>query len=74
MGRILLIMLVIVAIVLLWRAFGPGSAARTSRGAAGPIGPDDDPDFLWRLDKRRYDEERERRHREDGGGGGSAGG
>ncbi|WP_448851648.1 hypothetical protein [Corynebacterium sp. 335C] len=68
MGRVLLIVLVIVAIVLLWKAFGPGSRRR-AQPPRGPVGPDDDPDFLWTLDKRRYDEERERRRREEEGGG-----
>lgn len=59
-------------------AGGPGRAQRPVRGPVrptraprrrGPVAPDDDPDFLWRL-------ERERRRREAGGedGGGAGGG
>ncbi|MDO5730844.1 hypothetical protein [Corynebacterium sphenisci] len=91
MGRLLIIVLIIAAIVLLWRAFGPGAAGRSGlvrvpaprpipgRGPArppAPKGPDDDEDFLWRLEKeaferrRRAEREAERRRREDGGAGG----
>ncbi|MBC7290912.1 MAG: PLDc_N domain-containing protein [Actinotalea sp.] len=52
---------------------GAGGPARPSRPIRpgrpprrqGPVAPDDDPDFLWRL-------ERERRRREQGGGAGAA--
>ncbi|WP_018684856.1 hypothetical protein [Actinokineospora enzanensis] len=38
--------------VLLWRAFG-GQAAELSRGRVPGIAPDDDPEFLRRLDEHR---------------------
>ncbi len=43
---------------LLWRAFGPQLAdsenrdERPTRKPSGPVGPDDDPDFLLDLDRR----------------------
>jgi hypothetical protein len=38
--------------VLLWRAFGAQPAGVTARGDRGSVAPDDDPDFLRRLDER----------------------
>ncbi|MCI2417021.1 hypothetical protein MOQ72_06260 [Saccharopolyspora sp. K220] len=41
-------------VVLMWKAFGPdptGAARRRPRQA--PIAPDDDPDFLRRLDEQK---------------------
>lgn len=71
MGRLLLLLLIIVTIVLLWKAFGPGSGQlRTARGV-NPLsrrkaqpevrakGPDDDPDFLWNIEKERFKQRRE---------------
>lgn len=42
-----------------------GTGSRPARGAQrrGPVAPDDDPDFLWKLEQ-----ERRRRERESGGG------
>lgn len=76
MGRLLLIVLVILAAWLLWRAFGPGSNERY-----GPLGgkdqprpaikgPDDDEEFLWNIEKNRFKERRakeeaERKAREE---------
>ncbi|MGB3372945.1 MAG: hypothetical protein WBA81_20170 [Rhodococcus sp. (in: high G+C Gram-positive bacteria)] len=37
----------VVVIVLFWKAFGP-----TVQAPAGPVkGPDDDPEFLWRMNR-----------------------
>lgn len=33
--------------VLLWKAFGPTPHQHVSR----TLGPDDDPDFLWKVDR-----------------------
>ncbi len=69
MGRLLLIVLVILALYLLWRAFGPGSNDRY-----GPLrqkqqppaikGPDDDEEFLWNIEKNRFKERRAREEAE----------
>lgn len=37
----------VAVIVLFWKAFGPASSQSTQR----TIGPDDDPDFLWRMNR-----------------------
>lgn len=34
--------------ILMWRAFGPSLVGRTN-GIPRSVGPDDDPEFLWRL-------------------------
>lgn len=63
MGRLLLVLLIIVAIVLLWKAFGPGSWKRNQAAAPEPRaikGPDDDEEFLWTLEKNRFKQRRAR--------------
>lgn len=63
MGRLLLVLLIIVAIVLLWKAFGPSSWKRNQAGAPEPRaikGPDDDEEFLWTLEKNRFKQRRAR--------------
>lgn len=62
MVRILLLILVIVTIWALWRAFGPNSARRQAGQIDAPpraIGPDDDEDFLWNIKKERFKAQRE---------------
>jgi hypothetical protein len=49
-----------------------GPAGRPGRGArrpSGPVAPDDDPDFLWRLEQERR---RQQRNEAGGAAGGSA--
>ena len=77
MGRLILLALIILAAVLMWRAFGPGSAQRYGNPRASqepekPMikGPDDDEEFLWNIEKNRFKERRareeaERKRRED---------
>lgn len=71
MGRLIILILVIVTVIVLWRAFGPGSKSRieASRGrgrltrpATTPEikGPEDDPDFLWEIKKERFKAQREK--------------
>lgn len=63
MGRLLLVLLIIVAVVLLWKAFGPSSWKRNQIKAQEPQaikGPDDDEEFLWNLEKNRFKERRAR--------------
>ncbi|MEU4340369.1 hypothetical protein AB0H00_03700 [Nocardia sp. NPDC023852] len=48
--------------VLCWKAFGPEKAGPTAPQARSPrrkriIGPDDDPEFLWRLSRQHRDGE-----------------
>ena len=74
MGRLLLLALVVLAAVLLWRAFGPGSAERYGSLRGGqqrqveqkPVikGPDDDEEFLWNIEKNRFKERRAREEAE----------
>jgi hypothetical protein len=37
----------VVVIVLFWKAFGPTKQAPQGR----TVGPDDDPEFLWRMNR-----------------------
>ena len=74
MGRLLLLALVVLAVALLWRAFGPGSAERygSLRGGSQwqveqkPVikRPDDDEEFLWNIEKNRFKERRAREEAE----------
>ncbi|ALC04945.1 hypothetical protein CDES_02425 [Corynebacterium deserti GIMN1.010] len=59
MGRLLLIILVIAAIVLLWMAFKPSTWKRNAGINQGQApravkGPDDDEEFLWNIEKNRF--------------------
>ena len=77
MGRLILLLLIVLAVWLLWRAFGPGSSERygplrTKNVQQPPAikGPDDDEEFLWNIEKNRFKERRakeeaERRVREE---------
>lgn len=68
MGRLVLLILIIVTIVLLWKAFGPqtwGNGAPLRRRGVNNKqeglshkGPDDDPDFLWNIEKERFKKRR----------------
>ena len=68
MGRLVLLILIIVTIVLLWKAFGPqtwgnGSPLRrkgvnSKQEGLSHKGPDDDPDFLWNIEKERFKKRR----------------
>ena len=50
----------VVVIVLLWKAFGPDTGADTRRVS----GPDDDPEFLWKMDRDNFKSRQE--HPEQG--------
>ncbi|AIG63610.1 hypothetical protein CATYP_01730 [Corynebacterium atypicum] len=55
MGRVILIVLIVLALVLLWKAFGPGSWNQAGGNQPREIkGPDDDEEFLWTLEKNRF--------------------
>lgn len=74
MGRIAILLLVIVTIIVLWKAFGPKTwnndrevsekgqfpqLGRQKKQQVESKGPDDDPDFLWNLKKERFKQQRE---------------
>lgn len=44
----------VVVIVLLWKSFGPESGAPRGR----VIGPDDDPEFLWKMNRDKHSGDR----------------
>ncbi|NKS83078.1 hypothetical protein GS530_19010 [Rhodococcus hoagii] len=39
--------------VLFWKAFGP-TPTTAARGGGRAVGPDDDPEFLWRVDRENH--------------------
>lgn len=55
MTYLLALIALIAVAVLMWKAFGPG---RPDQPVAPPrrrpvLGPDDDPDFLWRISREQ---------------------
>ena len=40
----------VTVVVLFWKAFGPQI---TNRSSTRVMGPDDDPDFLWRMSRQQ---------------------
>ncbi|WP_246246333.1 PLDc N-terminal domain-containing protein [Isoptericola sediminis] len=51
------------------RGSGGGRTGRPGRGPrrpSGPVAPDDDPDFLWRIEQEKRREERRRKRDEEG--------
>lgn len=66
MGRLLLLVLIVLAVYLMWRAFGPGSNKQVGQAPERPQikGPDDDEEFLWNIEKNRFKERRAREEAE----------
>lgn len=78
MGRLAILLLVIVTIIVLWKAFGPKTwnkqgldqkkqfpqLGRQKNKEVTAKGPDDDPDFLWNIKKERFKAQREAERRE----------
>ena len=69
MGRLILLVLFILAALLVWKAFGPSSWKNKAQQQQQPQrpaikGPDDDEEFLWNLEKQRFKERRAREARE----------
>lgn len=66
MGRVLILILIVVAIWLLWKAFGPASRKQSNQQNELPAikGPDDDEEFLWNIEKERFKQRREQEARE----------
>ncbi|APE38842.1 hypothetical protein BOX37_29490 [Nocardia mangyaensis] len=58
MTYLLALIAIVTVAVLCWKAFGP----ENPRAGSGPpprrpvLGPDDDPEFLWRLGKQHRDD------------------
>ena len=69
MGRLLLVILIIVVIVVLWRAFGPSSWKKqiNQPGQRTIVAPDDDPDFLWKLEKEARERRKAQREQDEQG-------
>ena len=64
MGRVLILVLIVVAIYLVWKAYGPQTWNRTPQ-APEIKGPDDDEEFLWELEKKHFKEMRARQEAEE---------
>ena len=62
MGRLILLILLVLAVYLVWKAFGPSSWKKPEQVEQRPAikGPDDDEEFLWKLEKERFKERRAR--------------
>ncbi|MDO5098971.1 MAG: hypothetical protein Q4D85_09435 [Corynebacterium sp.] len=62
MGRLILLLLLILAAYIVWRAFGPHTWNRNINRANQPPqmikGPDDDENFLWELEKKQFKQRR----------------
>ncbi len=62
MGRVILFLLIVAAIVLVWQAFGPHTwqKNRVTKTEQRPSikGPDDDENFLWELEKKQFKQRR----------------
>ena len=67
MGKLLLLILIIAAVVLVWQAFKPRPKPSQPPAIKGP---DDDEDFLWQIDKERFKERRRREQNEGESGSG----
>ena len=69
MGRLLLVVLIIVVIVVLWRAFGPSTRKKQINKPAqrSIVAPDDDPEFLWKLEKQARERRKAQREANDDG-------
>ncbi|AFB71631.1 Hypothetical protein CpMEX30_0317 [Corynebacterium pseudotuberculosis] len=58
-GRLILLLLLIAAIVLVWKAFGPKTWQKSAIPEPPRIkGPDDDEEFLWRLERDQFKKRR----------------
>lgn len=54
MGRVVLLLLVVATVVAVWYAFGPPSRKEVDPVDRRALGPDDDEDFLWQIEKERF--------------------
>lgn len=52
MTYVLALIAIVVIAVLCWKAFGPvGPTSPTGPARKRVVGPDDDPEFLWRISR-----------------------
>ena len=60
MGRLILLLLFVLAAYLVWKAFGPSSwkSRQVEEQPRSIKGPDDDEEFLWNLEKERFKQRR----------------
>ncbi|MEU0501642.1 hypothetical protein [Nocardia sp. NPDC005998] len=60
MTYLLALIAVVAVAVLCWKAFGPEKSGPSAPSTRSPqrkriMGPDDDPEFLWRLSRQHRD-------------------
>ncbi|WP_024801990.1 hypothetical protein [Nocardia sp. BMG51109] len=58
MTYLLALIAVVAVAVLCWKAFGPEGSRRIGSGSDRRnrvVGPDDDPEFLWRISRQHRD-------------------
>ena len=68
MGRIILLLLFVLAAYLVWKAFGPSTWKKHEVEQPRAIkGPDDDEEFLWNLEKERFKQRRAQEEEEEKG-------
>ena len=70
MGLLIILLQLIAAVVLVWKAFGPSSWKSKSQAVQQPPqreikGADDDEDFLWNLEKEAFKQRRARERAEE---------
>ncbi|WP_411706915.1 hypothetical protein [Corynebacterium sp. LaCa78] len=67
MGRLILLLLFVLAAYLVWKAFGPSSwkSRQVEEQPRSIKGPDDDEEFLWNLEKERFKQRRKQEVEEE---------
>lgn len=67
MGRLLVLLILVAAAILIWKAFGPQTWNRQQRTTPTPSikGPDDDPEFLWKLEKQQIQRRKQEQLRKE---------
>lgn len=67
MGRLILLLLFVLAAYLVWKAFGPPSwkSRQVEEQPRSIKGPDDDEEFLWNLEKERFKQRRKQEVEEE---------
>ena len=67
MGRLILLLLFVLAAYLVWKAFGPASwkSRQVEEQPRSIKGPEDDEEFLWNLEKERFKQRRKQEAEEE---------